>query len=215
MRRIRRLGGESLNNSRPRNIHSETSASKLLQVVGFKNSGKTTMTESLIRTALDLGFRTSAIKHHGHGGAPDLPPPNTDASRLFRAGAASSIVVGGEVALLQVRQQQESDRIDDLNTLIRYTENCADPDLILIEGFKNERHPKIVLLRSLEDWTSLRSLPNIELIVTANEDLPAEVAAAQKHADEKSKLPIFSRRQSEDIAAWFTDWLKGDRHESL
>lgn len=215
MRKIRPRRGEPSNDSQHFNLPnvSVKKSSKKLQVVGFKNSGKTTLTESLIRTALELGFRTSAIKHHGHGGAPDLPPPTTDASRFFRAGAASSIVVGGEVVLLQVRQQQESDRIDDLDTLIRYTENCAD--LILIEGFKNERYPKIVLLRSLEDWTSLRSLSNIELIVTANEDLQAEVAAARKHADEKSKLPIFSRRQSEDIAAWFTDWLKGDHHESL
>lgn len=217
MRKIRPRRGEPSNDSQHLNIPNASvkKSSKKLQIVGFKNSGKTTLTENLIIVALEHGFRTSAIKHHGHGGAPDLPPPTTDASRFFRAGAASSIVVGGEVVLLQVGQQQESDRIDDLDTLIRYTENCADPDLILIEGFKNERYPKILLLRSLEDWTSLRSLPNIELIVTANEDLQAEIAAARKHADEKSKLPIFSRRQSEDIAAWFTDWLKGDHHESL
>lgn len=204
-----------MNNPQRRDTPRLQKESKLLQVVGFKNSGKTTLTESLIVTARDLGVSTSAIKHHGHGGAPDLPPPTTDASRFFRAGADSSIVVGGEVVLLQGRPQQAADNADDLDTLIRYTEHYSNPDLILIEGFKKERHPKIVMIRSLEDWTSLRSLPNIKLIVTADKNLRAEVETAQEYADEKSKLPIFSRQQSEPIKAWFTEWLKGAEHESL
>lgn len=208
MRKIRRRHGDISSAHAKKN-------SKKLQIVGFKNSGKTTLTENLILAALQLGFRTSAIKHHGHGGAPDLPPPTTDASRFFQAGAASSIVVGGEIVLLQVAQQQESDRIDDLNTLIRYTETYATPDLILVEGFKDERYPKIVLVRSLEDWTSLRLLSNIEVIVTVNEELSAEVKATQEHADGRSKLPVFSRQQTEQITAWFTKWLKGADHESL
>lgn len=200
---------------------------RLLQIVGFKNSGKTTLTESLLRQALGLGWRASAIKRHGHGGAPEPPPEETDASRFFAAGAASSLVAGGGVLLLQGRQPEE--QIDDLAALIRLTQAAAAPDLILIEGFKEQPHAKLALVRCAEDWAELRRLANIRLVVAVDEALARRLRAEAAEAPYSgapagggeappphTRIPrIVSRDDTEDIAAWFAGWLRGDHHESL
>lgn len=204
----------------------ENHTPKRLQIVGFKNSGKTTLTEALLRRALELGWITSAIKRHGHGGTPDLPPAGTDASRFFEAGAASSIVSGGGMMLLQGRQEPE--KAEDLDPLIRLTETQAAPDLILIEGFKEASHPKIVLVRSVKDWMQLSRLMNIVLVVTAHADLAKQLIGESEGTSSNdgtasdinllrgsAAIHVFPREQTQHISAWFTDWLKGENHESL
>ncbi|MDO3412358.1 molybdopterin-guanine dinucleotide biosynthesis protein B [Saccharibacillus sp. CPCC 101409] len=181
------------------------SVPRLLQVVGFKNSGKTTLTEKLLRLAAARGLRASAIKHHGHGGAPDLPPAGTDASRFFEAGAASSLVSGGGIVLLQGRQAGEAG--GELAALISLSAAYARPDLILIEGFKEERHDKIVLVRSEEDWPGLRGLANIRLVAAAGRELAARLP--------RGGAPVLAREEDEAVADWFANWLEGESDESL
>ncbi|GGO02036.1 molybdopterin-guanine dinucleotide biosynthesis protein B [Saccharibacillus kuerlensis] len=231
-------GSEETGSSERSNIVGSPLKNKprLLQIVGFKNSGKTTLTEMLLRRAIELGWITSAIKRHGHGGVPDLPPAGTDSSRLFETGAASSIVSGGGVMLLQGRQQPEES--EGLDPLIRLTKAYASPDLILIEGFKEEPYPKIVLLRSLEDWRELHRLNHIGLVVVADHTLakllmgesaygrsvhghpghnhPVDGAASNVDLPPvDAAISILSREQTEDITAWFTTWLEGGNDESL
>ncbi|OWR32602.1 molybdopterin-guanine dinucleotide biosynthesis protein B [Saccharibacillus sp. O23] len=199
---------------------------KRLQVVGFKNSGKTTLTERLLHLAAERGLRASAIKHHGHGGAPEPPPGGTDASRFFAAGAASSLVVGGGVLLLQGREpsgRSDVDREDgreegELDRLIRLTEAYAEPDLVLIEGFKQAAYDKIVLLRSEEDLTELLRLPGIRLIIVPDEELRSILKNLQAQRAEVSRfgaLTLLHREDADGIANWFGRWLKGEPDETL
>lgn len=199
---------------------------KRLQVVGFKNSGKTTLTERLLHLAAECGLRASAIKHHGHGGAPESPPGDTDASRFFVAGAASSLVVGGGVLLLQGREpggrrdidREEHREEDELDRLIRLTEAYAEPDLVLIEGFKQAACDKIVLLRTEEDLPELLRLPGIRLVLVADEQLIAALTKQQSEETEglrTGRLPLLHREDANGIANWFGRWLKGDSDETL
>ncbi len=182
----------------------------VLQIVGFKNSGKTTLTETLLRLASRLGSRVSVIKHHGHGGEPEAPPADTDASRLFGAGAASSIVSGGGLMLMQGRLPESDDGCGELDALIALTQTYARPDLILIEGFKSEPYPKIVLLRSGEDWTQLGALTNIVLIVTQkSEPSPHPALSAKTRPPGLPNVRLLHRQQTEEIEAWFAHWLRG------
>lgn len=43
----------------------------ILQVVGYQNSGKTTLIEKLCQLAECEGLKLGCFKHHGHGGTPD------------------------------------------------------------------------------------------------------------------------------------------------
>lgn len=45
----------------------------ILQIVGYQNSGKTTLMEKLIQALTYEGMKVATIKHHGHGGYPEVP----------------------------------------------------------------------------------------------------------------------------------------------
>lgn len=68
---------------------------KIIQIVGYQNSGKTTLMEQLIKHATKEGLRVGTIKHHGHGGAP-VENLSKDSNRHEQAGARVSAVEGAE-----------------------------------------------------------------------------------------------------------------------
>jgi molybdopterin-guanine dinucleotide biosynthesis protein B len=40
----------------------------ILQVVGYQNSGKTTLITKLIKMLKEMSYRVGTLKHHGHDG---------------------------------------------------------------------------------------------------------------------------------------------------
>ena len=98
------------------------------------------------------------IKHHGHGGKPDVIE-NTDSFCHVSAGAMASLVEGEGRMLLQ------ADNLDwSLEQKIEFMK-IFDPDIILIEGHKYKHYPKIVLIRNQEDASQLDQLTNIILML--------------------------------------------------
>ena len=171
-------------------------AVKVLQVVGFKNSGKTTLTRNLLKLAISREISVSTIKHHGHGGSLELPAAETDSMRLFEEGADCSIAYGGGVVQLHQRKQEAT--LDELIVLA----SAGKPDLILVEGFKEADYEKIVLLRSAEDWLELQKLRHIVLAVTPE-------------MMKLDKIPTVLQNDKEQVQSWFTNWMDGDRNESI
>ncbi|PIC64781.1 molybdopterin-guanine dinucleotide biosynthesis protein B [Sporosarcina sp. P13] len=127
---------------------------KTLHVVGYKNSGKTTLIAHWITVLQRLGLEVAVLKHHGHGGAPDLPPAQTDTVQFLVAGAVSTVVAGG--GMLQLIQQKEPS-FQELKALAA----SSGPDVLLIEGYKQEVGEKVVLLRNEEDRATLESLQGV------------------------------------------------------
>lgn len=86
----------------------------VLQVVGYKNAGKTTFIEALLVYLQRDHYKIATIKHHGHGGEPD---GMTDSRRFLEKGATASLVEGdgtihlattaGDGSLKQLVQMQE------------------------------------------------------------------------------------------------------------
>ncbi|USK59232.1 molybdopterin-guanine dinucleotide biosynthesis protein B [Peribacillus asahii] len=132
----------------------------ILQVVGYQNSGKTTLMEKLISRAAQVGLRAASIKHHGHGGAPSYELPSKDSLRHYEAGAVVSSVEGG--GTLQLRA-----KMDDLNLeeMLRFYQFFSI-DVIFVEGYKRESYPKVVLLRDEQDLSILDSLTNVQCIIS-------------------------------------------------
>ena len=104
-------------------------AVRILQVVGFKNSGKTTLMNRLIELARTSGIKVSAIKHHGHGGKPELPPQGTDSTQFLASGAASSLVYGGGLVPMHLEETEAG-----LGKIIPFS-LFANPGLFFFEGF--------------------------------------------------------------------------------
>lgn len=161
----------------------------VLQVVGFKDSGKTTLMLELIRMAAANGKTAAAVKHHGHPEPLDMPPATTDSMRFFDAGAEASVVYGGGVIQQLVRKKEAA--IDELIGMAAQ----AETDFIFIEGFKNAPYEKIVLIREDSDWAELKSLSHIALAV-AHEgvSVPGQEAVG--------------RHEAGRIAEWFTAWME-------
>lgn len=157
----------------------------VFQVTGYQDSGKTTLSEALIRRLKEAGMAVASIKHHGHGGKPDIPA-GKDSSRHIGAGASAALVEGG--GRLVLHSENESWPLDEQINIL----SSFNPDVILIEGHKNAIYPKIVLLRSAEDEKSLLGLENI-------------IAAAYWKTEPKSKAdypyyPIQDKQTPELLA---------------
>ncbi|WP_232713393.1 molybdopterin-guanine dinucleotide biosynthesis protein B [Bacillus xiapuensis] len=131
----------------------------ILQVVGFQNSGKTTLMEKLIARTSQHGLIPASIKHHGHGGVPDQTLELKDSARHQRAGAMIAGVEGEGVWQFTMKQAHFS-----LKECLRLYQTFS-VDVILIEGYKQADYPKAVLLRNEEDLCLLDSLTNIQCVI--------------------------------------------------
>ncbi|MBG9453489.1 molybdopterin-guanine dinucleotide biosynthesis protein B [Lysinibacillus sphaericus] len=127
---------------------------KILQIVGYQNSGKTTLMEQLITQAATEGFRVGTIKHHGHGGIPMIES-SKDSVRHEKAGASVAAVEGEGTLRMSIHQSNW--QLADILAIYE----TFNMDMILIEGYKNEDYPKVVLLRQAEDESLLQKVSNI------------------------------------------------------
>jgi molybdopterin-guanine dinucleotide biosynthesis protein B len=102
-------------------------------ITGWKNAGKTTLTERLVAEFVRRGWTVATVKHAHH--AADIDKPGTDSFRHRAAGATEvALVTAGRFAI--VREQEEPPLAEVLARL-------APADLVLVEGFKTGPHPKI------------------------------------------------------------------------
>ncbi|WP_424832341.1 molybdopterin-guanine dinucleotide biosynthesis protein B [Ruegeria sp.] len=110
-------------------------------VTGWKNAGKTGLMERLVADITGRGFTVSTIKHAHHN--VDVDHPGTDSYRHRVAGASEVVLASsGRVALIRELRGADEPRLQDL--LAR----MSPVDLVLIEGYKREPHPKVEAFRS-------------------------------------------------------------------
>ncbi len=112
---------------------------KVLGIVGWSGSGKTTQLEALMPLQRGEGLTVSTIKHAHHGF--DMDRPGKDTYRHREAGAREVLVASGtRWALLHEIQGEEP----TLPTLLTKLEPV---DLVLVEGFKAHPFPKLEVHR--------------------------------------------------------------------
>jgi molybdopterin-guanine dinucleotide biosynthesis adapter protein len=160
---------------------------RVFGVVGWKNSGKTTLVERLVAEFVRRGWRIATVKHAHHDA--DIDRPGTDSFRHRAAGATEVALVGGHRYAI-MREQEEP-------TLAEVLARLAPADLILIEGYKRERHPKIEVRSGAGDADASPMAPNDSSIVA--------IAADQPTADQRP--PWFRRNDITGIA----DFIAGQR----
>jgi len=116
-------------------------------VVGWKNSGKTTLTERLVSEFTARGLTVSMVKHTHHN--VDVDRPGTDSYRHRVAGAQEVMLAGGSrFALMHEYRDQPEFELGELLS------RMAPCDLVLVEGFKKTPISKIEVHRK-ERQTSL------------------------------------------------------------
>jgi molybdopterin-guanine dinucleotide biosynthesis protein B len=104
--------------------------------VGRSKTGKTTLIEKIIGILTSRGIQVATIKHH-HKGNFDIDHVGKDTYRHKQAGAKMTMIVSpGKLAM--VEDLNADPNLDDI--LSRFV---SDVDLVIIEGFKHQRGPKI------------------------------------------------------------------------
>ena len=160
-------------------------APSLLQIVGYQNSGKTTLVEKIVHALAERKMKVATIKHHGHGGFPEVA--QKDSERHRKAGAVVSSVEGAGLLSLSSLREEWS-----LQEIIRLYE-FFEVDIILIEGYKKESYPKVVLLCSEEDVELLHKVENIVAVITWY-DAPTNL---------REKYKVFHIAEDELYIDWF------------
>jgi molybdopterin-guanine dinucleotide biosynthesis protein B len=116
------------------------SEARVLGVAGWSGSGKTTLMRRLIPLLNARGLKVAALKHAHHSF--DVDQPGKDSYEFRAAGAAEVIVTSSR------RWVQMHELIGEAEaTLAALLERVSPCDLVLIEGFKGERHPKLEVFR--------------------------------------------------------------------
>ena len=113
---------------------------KIFGVTGWKNSGKTGLMERLITEFTARGLTVSSIKHAHHSF--DIDHPGRDSYRHRDAGARQVLLASrNRWALMHELRDEDEPSLGDL------LKQLSPVDLVLIEGYKRDRHPKIEAYR--------------------------------------------------------------------
>jgi molybdopterin-guanine dinucleotide biosynthesis protein B len=137
------------------------SGARVLGLVGWSGSGKTTLITKLIPLFLIRGVRVATLKHAHH--AFDVDQPGKDSYEHRKAGACEVIVSS---ARRWVQMHEVGDGAEA--TLAQLLARISPCDLILIEGFKTERHLKMEVFRLATGKTPLH--PDDKRIVAIASD---------------------------------------------
>lgn len=114
----------------------------VLGFVAASGTGKTTLLTQLIPVLKQNGLRIGLIKHSHHDF--EIDQPGKDSFRLRKAGASPVMLVSRyrRAMITELDPEQEPRLGDQLKQF-----DQAELDLILVEGFRAERFPKIELHR--------------------------------------------------------------------
>jgi molybdopterin-guanine dinucleotide biosynthesis protein MobB len=134
----------------------------VIGIVGWKNNGKTTLVERLVAHLVGQGLRVSTIKHTHHSA--DLDRPGKDTFRHREAGATEVVLASSaRYAILHELRDAAEPELDDL--LAR----MAPADLVIVEGFKRFKHPKIEVHRAARG-TALLARDDPTVIAIASDE---------------------------------------------
>lgn len=137
----------------------------IICIVGRSKAGKTTMIERLIPELVQRGFEVAAIKHTHKPF--DMDHRGTDTTRLKTAGAREVIISSPDQVGLMADVPRDLP-LDELAA--RYV--CR-ADLIIAEGFKSDRHPKIEVFRRSAHESPLA--PDLDNLIAVVSDVPLSV----------------------------------------
>lgn len=154
--------------------------SRIFGITGWKNSGKTTLTEKLVAELTARGRRVSTVKHAHHDF--DIDKEGADSFRHRQAGAVEVAIVSGRRWALM--HELRGDAEPTLDAILARLEPA---DIVLVEGYKRESHQKIETRRlGAKDSTPLSQNDSHIVAVAADHPQPGE------------KLPVFD---IDDVAA--------------
>ena len=113
----------------------------VIGIAGWSGAGKTTLLTRVIPCLTARGLRVSTIKHAHHEF--DIDQPGKDSHTHRQAGATEVLVSSANRFALM--HELRGNREWTLDALL---EKLSPVDLVLVEGFKTQAHPKLEVFRA-------------------------------------------------------------------
>src|SRR5699024_4237920 len=142
----------------------------------FKDTVKTTRNNKWIEMNKNLELKVEAIRHDGHAAKLDMPDERKDSMQYLKNGADASIVAGSGHTQHITAEEMDYASLKQLALLQK-------PDVILVEGYKQEPGEKVILVKDEADWRALGNLENIQLVVGLKRHISYPQIADREHID--------------------------------
>ena len=176
----------------------------VFSLVAWSGTGKTSFLEQLIPCLRDLGLTAAVVKHDGHDEFA-MDREGTDSDRLRKAGAEITAVFSDRRGAVLYHRPVSPEE---------FVEQIQGVDLILTEGFKKEKWPKILLYRrGCGKWPADPALGGDEASLpdggfAADPDRCIAVVTDTK-IDTKTRQ--FSPGEAEQLARFLYERIRGNR----
>lgn len=163
----------------------------LLAFSAWSGTGKTTLLQQVISLLCERGVRPGLIKHTHHD--MDIDKPGKDSYLLRKAGAAQTLVASQKRWALMTETPDE--QALDLCFLVSRMD-ASTLDIVLVEGFKHEPIPKILLFRQAAGYSE-SALEVDEFVLAVASDVPLEV-----------NVPVIDLNQPEEVVRFVMAWFE-------
>jgi molybdopterin-guanine dinucleotide biosynthesis protein B len=141
---------------------------RIIGLAGWSGSGKTTLLTRVIPRLVTRGLRVSTLKHAHQGFEVDQPGKDSHRHRLA---GATEVLIGSPRRWALVHELR-GDAEPSLGWLL---ERLSPVDLVLVEGYKRDRHPKLEVFRAAVGKPLLH--PDDPEIVAVASDAPLPAAS--------------------------------------
>jgi molybdopterin-guanine dinucleotide biosynthesis protein B len=153
---------------------------KIIGIAGWSGAGKTTLLTRVIPLLIARGLKVSTIKHAHH--AFDIDEPGKD-SHTHRLAGATEVLISSANRFALMHELRGGPEL----TLHALLEKLSAADLVLVEGFKREAHPKLEVYRAVVGKPLL-----------APDDL--NVVAIASDAPLAARVPVIALDDTEAVA---------------
>jgi molybdopterin-guanine dinucleotide biosynthesis adapter protein len=114
---------------------------RIIGLAGWSGSGKTTLLAKVIPSIVARGLKVSTLKHAHH--AFDVDQPGKD-SHTHRMAGATEVLVSSANRWALVHELRGAAELS-LEALL---DKLSPVDLVLVEGYKRQPHPKLEIYRA-------------------------------------------------------------------
>jgi len=147
--------------------------SKIIGITGLKDVGKTYYASLIIKSLVKKGYQVGSIKHAHHDF--DIDKPGTDSFKHREAGSNQVIISSSKRWAKITENNNENEK--NLDELIQELNNV---DIVVVEGFKKDNHPKIeILSKDLKN----RNKETNNVIAIVSDDLKDTITPVFKEND--------------------------------
>ena len=179
---------------------------KLIGLAGWSGAGKTTLLQKIIPHLTAMGLRVSTVKHAHHGF--DVDQPGKD-SHIHRQVGATEVLVASarRFALVRELRNEPEWRLADL--LVK----LSPVDLVIVEGFKAEAHPKLEVHRVANGKPFL--FDQVPRVVAMATDAAAPADMPSAHLDDIAAIATLMLGHAAPVEAVLTTLRAAGRPERI